>query len=78
MKVYKFGDSGNFYELIIEEDNGDKKVAVVCNGRVKEYVAKEVVCKGGYTRLTYGGGSSMPYKNADGTINSKYKEVKNE
>ena len=75
MKVYKFGDSEVYYDLVIEEDNGEVRVANVCKDCVREYVATEVVCKGGYIRLSYGKGSSMPYKDADGTINKRFKEI---
>ena len=70
MKTYKFGD-GNFYSLVIESDDGIK-VADVCGDKIIEYDAKEYDCKGGIIRLEYGNGSSLPYKNADGTINEKY------
>ena len=78
MKVYKFGDSEVYYDLVIEEDNGEIRVANVSKDFIREYIATEVICKDGYIRLSYGTGSSMPYKNADGTINQRFKEIEYE
>ena len=77
MKVYKFGE-GFFYDLIIEEDNGEVRVASVTTNKVTEYIAKKYVNKDGITRVIYGGGSSMPFRNADGSLNMRIKELVNE
>jgi len=75
MRVCKLGD-GNFYYLLIEEDNADKKIACVCGDKTTEYYAKEYECNGGITRLSYGNGSSVPYKNADGSLFKGWQEIK--
>ena len=77
MKVYKFGE-GNFYDLIIEEDNGETRVASVTSKKVVEYIAEKYVTKDGIVRVIYGGGSSMPFRNADGSLNMRIKEIVNE
>ena len=77
MKVYKFGE-GSFYDLIIEEDNGEVRVASVVNNKVTEYIAKKYVTKEGIVRVIYGGGSSMPFRNADGSLNMRITELVNE
>jgi hypothetical protein len=77
MKVYKFGE-GNFYDLIIEEDNGEVRVASVTSKKVVEYIAEKYVTKEGIVRVIYGGGSSMPFRNADGSLNMRIKEIINE
>lgn len=77
MKVYKFGE-GNFYDLIIEEDNGEIRVASVTSKKVVEYIAEKYVTKEGIVRVIYGGGSSMPFRNADGSLNMRIKEIVNE
>jgi hypothetical protein len=65
--VYRFGE-GNLYWLLIEEDDDSKRIVMVCGENITEYEAKEYECSGGMTRLSYGSGSSMPYKNPNGTI----------
>jgi hypothetical protein len=77
MKVYKFGE-GNFYDLIIEEDNGETRVASVTPKKVVEYIAEKYVTKEGIVRVIYGIGSSMPFRNADGSLNMRIKEIVNE
>ena len=80
MKVYRYDDGSNasWYEILIEEDSGERRLALVgLNNIVHEHIAKEVVHKSGIVRLVYGGGSSIPYKNADGTICEKWKEIIN-
>lgn len=75
MKVYRFGEAKNFYDLIIEEDNGEIRVASVRPKSVTEYIAKVTKSPTGYQRLVYGSGSSIPYKNQDGTLNERYKRI---
>lgn len=75
MRVCKLGE-GNLYLLLIEEDNADKKIACVCGDKTVEYFAKEYECEGGIIRLSYGSGSSVPYKNANGSLFKGWKEVK--
>ncbi len=73
MKVYKFGkDCTACYNIIIEEDNGDIKVAFVGTTAIKEYLAEIKKYENGVERLIYGTGSSMPYKMQDGKICDKY------
>lgn len=73
MKVYRFGTSTAVcYDIIIEEDDGSIKVATVGLKNVVEKDAKPMLLKSSITRLIYGKGSSMPYKNKDGTLNDKY------
>lgn len=72
MKVYKFGeDVTSCFNIIIEEDNGDIKVAFVGVNHVKEYLAEIKNCGDGIERLVYANGSSMPYKKL-GKICDKY------
>lgn len=73
MKVYKFGKESNIcYNIIIEEDNGEVRVAFVGTRSVTEYIAKVVKYDTGFVRLLYGAGSSMPYKNSNGVLCEKY------
>ncbi len=72
MKVYRFGNEGICYNIIIEEDNGEIRVAFVGLKRVEESIAKPTYHKNGIVRLTYGNGSSMPYKGENGKLCEKY------
>ena len=73
MKVYRFGSSTALcYDIIIFEDDGSIKVATVGLKNVIEKEARPMHLKSGITRLIYGGGSSLPYKNEDGKLNDKY------
>lgn len=77
MKVYRFGNFAcRCFSIIIEEDNGEIRVSTVGLETVTEYIAKPYYLNNGMVRLIYGDGSSMPYKNADGTISDKYFEIK--
>jgi hypothetical protein len=76
MKVYRFGNEPCVcYQIIIEEDNGEIRTATVGLKTITEYIAEPITFKSGITRLNYGSGSSMPYKNADGTLCEKYIEI---
>lgn len=72
MKVYRFGEVKNYYDLIIEEDNGEIRVASVRPKSVTEHIAKITKSPTGYQRLMYGSGSSLPYKNEKGELNERY------
>ena len=76
MRMYRFNSGGTkCYPILIEEDNGEIRTATVGLQRVIEHVVKPYVTKSGAVRLTYGGGSSMPYKNSDGTISERWREI---
>lgn len=72
MKVYRFGEAKNYYDLIIEENNGEIRVASVRPKSVTEHIAKVTKSPTGYQRLMYGSGSSLPYKNEKGELNERY------
>ena len=72
MKVYRFGDNTFCYNIVIEEDSGEIRVAFVGVDKVMEYIATPTLLQNGITRLNFGAGSSMPYKNADGSLCTKY------
>ncbi len=72
MRVYRFGDNAICHNIIIEEDSGEIRVAFVGTEKVIEYIAKPSVVQNGIVRLNFGAGSSMPYKNADGSLCTKY------
>lgn len=63
---------GSLHWLLIEEDDGSKKIATVCEGKVIESEAKEYATKDGQTWLSYGSGSAMPYKKANGSIHERW------
>ncbi len=76
MKIYKFrGGSPKGYPILIEEDNGEVRTATVGLTKVVEYVAKQYVNRTGAIRLIYAGGSSVPYKDADGKISERWIEI---
>ena len=75
MNLYRFGDNPKFFTLLIEEDNGEMRVTTVGIKNVIEHIAREYVTKDGYIRLTYAGGSSIPYKNPDGTMSNKWTKI---
>jgi len=73
MKVYRFGkEKTPCHDIIIEEDNGEVRVAFVGLKSIKEYIAQPTEFGSGIKRLLYGNGSSMPYKNSDGKLCEKY------
>lgn len=72
MRVYKFGNNSICYDIIIEEDSGEIRVAFISADKVIEYIATPQVLQDGIIRLNFGVGSSMPYKNADGSLCAKY------
>lgn len=76
MKIYKFRGNPKCYPILIEEDNGEVRTATVGLTKVVEHIAKQYVNKTGAIRLIYSGGSSIPYKNADGTISDRWIEIK--
>lgn len=75
MKAYRFGEGNFCYDIIIEEDNGEIRVASVGPKTITEHIAKVTKSPTGYQRLVYGSGSSIPYKNQDGTLNERYKRI---
>jgi hypothetical protein len=76
MKIYRLSSGGTkCYTILIEEDDGELRTSTVGLSRVVEHVAKPYVTKSGAIRLIYGGGSSMPYKNSDGTISERWREI---
>ena len=75
MKAYRFGEGNFCYDIIIEEDNGEIRVASVGPKAITEHIAKVTKSLLGYQRLVYGSGSSIPYKNQDGTLNERYKRI---
>lgn len=72
MKVYRFGEECPCYNIIIEEDNGEIRVAFVGTKHTKEYIAQQVKHGSDIIRLSFGNGSSMPYKNSNGKLCEKY------
>lgn len=73
MKVYKFDKESNIcYNIIIEEDSGEIRVAFVGSKHITEYIAHVVKSEYGFSRLIYGSGSSMPYKDSNGKLCEKY------
>lgn len=74
MKTYKMGD-GNLHWLLIEEDDGSKKIATICGEKIFESEAKEYATKDGQTWLSYGSGSAMPYKKTNGKIHERWIEM---
>ena len=77
MKVYKFGEYGEMYTILIEEDNGELTVALIQKNKVIEYAPKLNKTRFGYTRLEYGC-VSLPYKDENGKLSEKYHLIYNE
>ena len=77
MKLYRFGNFGKCFPILIEEENGEVRTATVGLTRVVEHIGRQHVTNSGAIRLVYGGGSSIPYKNSDGTINERWVEITN-
>lgn len=77
MRIYRFGNAPKCYPILIEEDNGEVRTATVGLSKVVEHIAKLYENKTGAIRLVYNNGSSVPYKNPDGTISSRWIEITN-
>jgi hypothetical protein len=75
MKIYRFKGSPKCYPILIEEDNGELRTATVGLTKVVEHIAKTYINKSGSIRLIYAGGSSIPYKNPDGSISERWAEI---
>ena len=78
MKMYRFAMGGKCFPILIEEDNGEVRTSTVGLQKVVEHIAKQHVTKSGAIRLVYNGGSSVPYKNPDGTISERWIEITDE
>jgi hypothetical protein len=75
MNLYRFGNNPKFFPILIEEDNGEIRTATVGVSKVVEHIAKKHITPNGSTRLVYAGGSSIPYKNPDGTLSERWTKI---
>ena len=75
MNLYRFGNNPKFFPILIEEDNGEIRTATVGVSKVVEHIARKHITPNGSTRLVYAGGSSIPYKNPDGTMSERWTKI---
>ena len=75
MKVYKNRNDAEYYYILIEYDSGEVRIAFISKTTVTEYLAEITEARNGFSRIIFGGGSSMPYKDSNGKLCNNWIEI---
>jgi hypothetical protein len=75
MKAYRYRNESGCYYILIEEDDGDKRIALIGRESIIEHLTELKESPSGSSRLMFGGGSSIPYKDADGNLVESWIEL---